>query len=164
MFAPVVRLGAKLCKPYIQRFATLGHKSEHKLIDLRIRLDMMTADEVRWTPYKPEEITDPYMPDRIVRQFGRVQCIPSHPIRSLKHRRPANNKVYMVKNVFIEELWLEAPSHLLMETWTSVPTIPPSWCTDDYMPWFLPRTHPRIQNPERLPCGVQLPSVTPISL
>ncbi|KAI5675718.1 hypothetical protein M9H77_06668 [Catharanthus roseus] len=29
------------------------------------------------------------------------------------HRRPTNNRVYMVKNVFIEALWLEAPSHLL---------------------------------------------------
>ncbi|KAI5676181.1 hypothetical protein M9H77_07131 [Catharanthus roseus] len=46
----------------------------------------------------------------------------------------------------------------------SVSVLPPSWCTDDYMPWFLPRTHPRIQNPERLPRGIQLPTATPITL
>ncbi|KAI5656353.1 hypothetical protein M9H77_25146 [Catharanthus roseus] len=56
------------------------------------------------------------------------------------------------------------PYHLLMETWTSVLAVPPSWCTDDYILWFLPHSHPRIQNPETLSRGVQLPSATPISL
>ncbi|KAI5683370.1 hypothetical protein M9H77_04598 [Catharanthus roseus] len=58
MFAPPVRAGARLCKPYIQRFAMLGHKTENKLIDLRIRLDMMIADEVRWILYRSDEISD----------------------------------------------------------------------------------------------------------
>ncbi|KAI5652705.1 hypothetical protein M9H77_29892 [Catharanthus roseus] len=58
MFAPPVRAGARLCKPYIQRFAMLGHNTDNKLIDLRIRLDTMTADEVRWTPYRSDEISD----------------------------------------------------------------------------------------------------------
>ncbi|KAI5657905.1 hypothetical protein M9H77_26698 [Catharanthus roseus] len=58
MFAPPVRAGARLCKPYIQRFAMLGHKTENKLIDLRIRLDTMTVDEVRWTSYRSDEITN----------------------------------------------------------------------------------------------------------
>ncbi|KAI5659013.1 hypothetical protein M9H77_27806 [Catharanthus roseus] len=104
------------------------------------------------------------MPDRVVRQFGWVQCIPTHPIRPLEHRRLANNRVYMVKNVFIYALWLEALSHLLMSTWTNVPALPLSRCTDDYMPWFLPRTHPRIQNPERFPRSIQLLTTTPITL
>ncbi|KAI5649857.1 hypothetical protein M9H77_35862 [Catharanthus roseus] len=93
------------------------------------------------------------MPDRVVRQFGWVQYIPTHPIHPQEHRRPANNRA----------LWLEAPSHLLTSTWTSIPAIPPSRCTDDYMPWFLPRTHPRIQNPYRLFCGVQMPTIAPIT-
>ncbi|KAI5657332.1 hypothetical protein M9H77_26125 [Catharanthus roseus] len=45
----------------------------------------------------------------------------------------------------------------------SIPDLLPSWCIDDYMPWFLSRTHPRIQNPDRLPYGVQLPTVAPIT-
>ncbi|KAI5666704.1 hypothetical protein M9H77_16557 [Catharanthus roseus] len=161
MFAPPVRVGARLCKPYIQRFAMLGHKTENKLIDLHIRLDTMTVDEVRWTPYRSDEISDVWV-STVVKQFGWVQCIPAHPIRPQEHCRPANNRVYMVKNVFIEALWLEAPSHLLTSTWTSIPAIPPSRCTDDYMPWFLPRTHPQIQNPYRLPCGMQMPTIAPI--
>ncbi|KAI5656517.1 hypothetical protein M9H77_25310 [Catharanthus roseus] len=84
------------------------------------------------------DCVEPYMPDRIVKQFGWVLCVPAHPIRPQEHRRLVNNRVYMVKNVFIEALWLEALSHLLTSTWTSNPAIPPSRCTDDYMPWFLP--------------------------
>ncbi|KAI5682793.1 hypothetical protein M9H77_04021 [Catharanthus roseus] len=78
--------GTQSCKPYIQQFPMLGHKFEHKLLDIRLRLDMMTVDEAR---------------------------------------RPASNRMYVVRNLFVEALWLEAPSHLLTETWTSVPTIPP---------------------------------------
>ncbi|KAI5663198.1 hypothetical protein M9H77_22521 [Catharanthus roseus] len=79
---------------------------------------------------------------RVVRQFRCVQCISAHPIRPLEYRRPPNNIVYM----------------------TSVPVVPPSRCNDNYMSWFLSRSHPRIQNPKRLPRGVPLPSATPISL
>ncbi|KAI5656436.1 hypothetical protein M9H77_25229 [Catharanthus roseus] len=96
-------------------------------------------------------------------EFEWVQCIPAHPIRPQEHRRPANNRVYMVKNVFIKALWLEASSHLLTFTWTSIPAIPPSRCTDDYMPWFLCHTHTRIQNLNRLPRGMQLPTIAPIT-
>ncbi|KAI5654466.1 hypothetical protein M9H77_31653 [Catharanthus roseus] len=103
-----------------------------------------------------------YMPDRIVRQFGFKQCIPSHPIRSQEARRPTNNRMSVVKNLFAEALWLEAPLHLFTETWTSVPTIPPSACTDDYMQWFLPRSHPRIQNPLNIPHGFHVPADPPM--
>ncbi|KAI5667881.1 hypothetical protein M9H77_17734 [Catharanthus roseus] len=116
------------CGSLLERFAILGHKTKNKLIDLRIRLDTMTVDEVR-----------------VVRQFGWVQCISAHPIRPQEHRRLANNMVYMVRNMFTEVFWLEAPSYLLTSIWTSISAIPPSRCTNDYMPWFLPRTHPRIQ-------------------
>ncbi|KAI5672127.1 hypothetical protein M9H77_12491 [Catharanthus roseus] len=114
MFAPVLRPGTQSCKLYIQQFPMLGHKTEHKLLDIRLRLDMMSTD---------------------------------------KARRPENNKMYVVRNFFMEALWLEAPSHLLTETWTSVPAIPPSTCTEDYMDRFLPRTQPRIQNPINVPAS-----------
>ncbi|KAI5658460.1 hypothetical protein M9H77_27253 [Catharanthus roseus] len=83
MFASTVRPETQACKPYIQQYP-MGYKNEHKLLDIRLRLDMMTADEVRWTPYRMQEIRDcwistrhgfiayfdcvePYMPDRLVR-------------------------------------------------------------------------------------------------
>ncbi|KAI5649596.1 hypothetical protein M9H77_35601 [Catharanthus roseus] len=65
------------------------------------------------------------MPDKVVRQFEYRQCISAHPIRSQEARRPANNRMYVIGNLFVEILWLEAPSYLLTEIWTSVPAIPP---------------------------------------
>ncbi|KAI5672573.1 hypothetical protein M9H77_12937 [Catharanthus roseus] len=97
------------------------------------------------------------MPDRVLRQFGFRQCILAHPIQPWGAHRPPNNRMYVLRNSFVEALWLEAPSHLLTETWTSVPTILVSSCTDDYMDWYLPRTHPRIQNPENIPNGYNVP-------
>ncbi|KAI5676658.1 hypothetical protein M9H77_07608 [Catharanthus roseus] len=111
------------CKPYIQMFPTIGYKNKNKLLDIRLRLDMMTDDE----------------------------CIPAHPIQPQEARRPLNKRMYVLRNTFVEALWLKAPSHLLIESWTSVPAILASFCTDDYMVWYLPRTHRRIQNPGNIP-------------
>ncbi|KAI5665924.1 hypothetical protein M9H77_15777 [Catharanthus roseus] len=47
--------------------------------------------------------------------------------------------------------------YMLDSSWTSVPAIPSSSCTDDYMEWFLPRSHSRIQNPANIPCGFHVP-------
>ncbi|KAI5680277.1 hypothetical protein M9H77_01504 [Catharanthus roseus] len=99
-------------------------------------LDIMSADEVRWTPYKLQEIRDCW--------FGYRQYIPAHPIRSQEAHMPANNRMYIMRNLFVEALWLEAPLHLLTKTWTSDLAIPLSAYTDDYMQWFLPHSHPRI--------------------
>ncbi|KAI5656508.1 hypothetical protein M9H77_25301 [Catharanthus roseus] len=82
--------------------------------------------------------------------------------RSQEARRPTNNRMYVVRNLFVKTLWLEALSHLLTKTWTSVPAIPPSACTDDYMQWFLPRSHPWIQNPVNIPRGFHVPADPPM--
>ncbi|KAI5662957.1 hypothetical protein M9H77_22280 [Catharanthus roseus] len=52
MFAPAVRAGTQSCKPYIQQYPMLGYKTEHKLLDIRLQLDMMSADKVTWMPYR----------------------------------------------------------------------------------------------------------------
>ncbi|KAI5650134.1 hypothetical protein M9H77_36139 [Catharanthus roseus] len=72
-------------------------------------------------------------------------------------RRPPNNRMYVLRNTFVEALWLEAPSHLLTETWTSVLGIPLSSYTDDYIGWYLPRSQPRIQNHGNIPSVFHLP-------
>ncbi|KAI5648931.1 hypothetical protein M9H77_34936 [Catharanthus roseus] len=128
MFAPPFKHSPEGCKPYIQMFPTIDYKNESKLLDIRLRLDMMTVDE----------------------------CIPAHPIQPREARRPPNNRMYVMRNTFIEALWLEAPLHLLTETWTNVLAIPASSCTDDYLDWYLSRTHPRIQNPRNIPRGYNI--------
>ncbi|KAI5658968.1 hypothetical protein M9H77_27761 [Catharanthus roseus] len=123
MFAPPFRHSPEECKPYMQMFPTIGYKSESELLDIRLRLDMMTADE----------------------------CISAHPIQPREARRPPNNRMYVLRNTSVKALWLKVPSHLLTETWTSVPAIAASSCADDYLDWYLPRTYLRIQNPKNIP-------------
>ncbi|KAI5668062.1 hypothetical protein M9H77_17915 [Catharanthus roseus] len=96
----------------------------------------MTADEVLWTPYKTQEIQACWVSTwyGFIAYFDCVE--PYMPDRAL---------------------WLEAPSHLLIESWTSVSTIPLSSCTDDYMDWFFHRSHPRIQDPSNIPRRFHVP-------
>ncbi|KAI5661226.1 hypothetical protein M9H77_20549 [Catharanthus roseus] len=82
MFAPPFRHSPEGCKPYMQMFPTIGYENESKLLDICLRLDMMTSDEVRWIPYRTQDVRDcwvstwhgfiayfdcvePYMPDRV---------------------------------------------------------------------------------------------------
>ncbi|KAI5671802.1 hypothetical protein M9H77_12166 [Catharanthus roseus] len=130
MFAPSLRHSSEGCKPYIQMFPTIGYNNENKLLDIRLRLDMITADEAVYS---------------------------AHPIQPQEARRPPNNRMYILRNTFVEALSLEAPSHLLTDSWTSVLAIPASSCTDDYMDWYLPCTHPMIQNPRNIPSGYNVP-------
>ncbi|KAI5674340.1 hypothetical protein M9H77_14704 [Catharanthus roseus] len=46
MFAPPVRPSTEACKPYIQQFPMLGYKNENKQLDIRLRLEVMTVDEL----------------------------------------------------------------------------------------------------------------------
>ncbi|KAI5683293.1 hypothetical protein M9H77_04521 [Catharanthus roseus] len=108
-------------------------------------------------PDVSDDRVEPYMPDRVLRQLGFRLCIPAHPIQPQEVRRLPNNRMYVLSNTFVEALWLEAPSHLLTELWTSVPAIPTSSYTDDYMGWYLSCTHSRIQNPENIPSGYNVP-------
>ncbi|KAI5670692.1 hypothetical protein M9H77_11056 [Catharanthus roseus] len=84
-------------------------------------------------------------------------CIPAHPIKPHEARRLPNNRMYVVRNTFVEALWLETPSHLLTESCTRIPAIPSSSYRDDYMDWFLPRSHLRIQNPSNVSRGFHVP-------
>ncbi|KAI5667129.1 hypothetical protein M9H77_16982 [Catharanthus roseus] len=149
MFAPPVRPGVRLCKPHIQKFAMLGHKIENKLIDLHIRLDTMLATRLGGIRTDPMRLL----------MYGFLP----HPIYPQEHRGPANNRVYMVKDVFIEAFWLEASSHLLTSTWTNIPTIPPSRCTNDYMSWFSPVLIQGFRIRTGSPARMQLPTTTPIT-
>ncbi|KAI5647837.1 hypothetical protein M9H77_33842 [Catharanthus roseus] len=149
MFVPPFRHSSEGCKLYMQMFPTIGYKNENKLLDIRLRLNMMTADEVRWIPYRTQDIRDCWI--------STWHCIPAHLIQPWEARRPPNNRMYVLRNTFVDALWLEALSHLLTESWTSVPGIPTSSCTDHYMDWYLPRTHPKIQNLENVPSGYNVP-------
>ncbi|KAI5683482.1 hypothetical protein M9H77_04710 [Catharanthus roseus] len=160
IFAPSFRHSPEGCKPYMQMFPMIGYKNESKLLDICLRLDMMTADEIRWIPYRTQDVRDCWVSTwhGFIAYFDCVE--PYMPDWPREARRPWNNRMYALRNTFIEALWLKAPSHLLTKTWTNVPAIPGSFCTDDYMDWYLPCTHLRIQNPRNIPSGYNV-SVAP---
>ncbi|KAI5674264.1 hypothetical protein M9H77_14628 [Catharanthus roseus] len=89
-----VLLGA--CKAYIQQFPMLGYKNENKILDIPLRLDVMTVDEVRYVPYRMQEIrtcwvstwhgfiayfgcVEPYMPDHVLRYHPKIQNLVNIP-------------------------------------------------------------------------------------
>ncbi|KAI5661823.1 hypothetical protein M9H77_21146 [Catharanthus roseus] len=72
----------------------LGHKTKHKLIYLCIRLDMMTADKVRWTPYRSNEITDcPCSTTILVHRRLRALVSPPHSSKDSKSEKALPQRV-----------------------------------------------------------------------
>ncbi|KAI5682155.1 hypothetical protein M9H77_03383 [Catharanthus roseus] len=131
MFAPAVRPGTQACKPYIQQYPMLGYKNEHKPLDIRLRLDMMT------------DAGDSGLLGIQVAVYSRTP----YPISG-------GTQADKQQDVRGEEL--------ICGGTTSVPDIPPSSCTEEYMDWFLPRSHPRIQNPSNIPRRFHVPVDPPI--
>ncbi|KAI5671370.1 hypothetical protein M9H77_11734 [Catharanthus roseus] len=56
MFVPPFRHSPEGCNPYMQMFPQIGYKSESKLLNIRLRLYMMTGDEVQWMPYRTQDV------------------------------------------------------------------------------------------------------------
>lgn len=94
--------------------------------------------QILWNPYPRAEIDDRvilstggfcerYHPDRIVRQFGYVQGIPSAPIilEPMKH-----DSMHVIHN------GEQVPSDL------------PLKCDDGYLAWFTSISHVRVHPPE----------------
>ena len=82
-----------------------------------------------------------YMPDRVARQFGRVQGIPLDPIAPTFAQRPYNlYKKYQLEFADEHDHWADPDTHL----WdiSQIPRADPGYTvTDDYMAWYMPRSH-----------------------
>ncbi|KMT08947.1 hypothetical protein BVRB_6g136610 [Beta vulgaris subsp. vulgaris] len=135
----------------------------------RWRLDDMTAQEVIWVPYvinvvhnlplslyhgciRYASIIEPYMPDRVLRQFGYVQTRPMSPITPNKENKPAH--FYAIE--YPESMmcfWDDPSSHCLSMHRLGEDASNPWDCSSDYMQWFLQCSHPKLQNPEHAPNG-----------
>lgn len=136
------------------------------LMLIREQLDDLLPNEVCWDPYNIRrgghpfhdvayfrgilvcfDITEPYYPDRVLRQFGRVQTIPMLPMKAQQEERGVTSTRYRVTyDIFnwTEENW---QNHLLAESSRSVPVNEPWDSTHDYLAWFSKITHPYVQNP-----------------
>ncbi|KAI5657122.1 hypothetical protein M9H77_25915 [Catharanthus roseus] len=123
IFAPSVRPATEAYKPYIQQFPMLGYKNENKLLDIRLSLDVMTADEVRWALYRIQEIRACWVSTwhGFIAYFDCVKSVfpPSYPASG--GTQAAKQQNVLVEEYFCGGTMAEAPSHLLTETWTNSP-------------------------------------------
>lgn len=105
-------------------------------------------------------VVEPYHPNRVLRQFGRVQTIPSAPIppATINARRGTTSTTYTrVRYHFLESMWENWYNHVISDEHRSVPLAQSFLsCTDDYMVWYREQCVVRVQNPARLPANINL--------
>ncbi|XP_062000152.1 protein MAIN-LIKE 1-like isoform X2 [Rosa rugosa] len=140
---------------------------------LRQQLDHMQAHEVIWDPYRGHrdahplleitfytgmlkclDIVEPYYPDRVLRQFGRVQTIPCNPYTPSRVRRVSDSKSYKVVYEYFDGLWQRWRDHVLADANRSTPVKFSYDCTPEYLSWYQKITHPYVQHPDRVSAAV----------
>lgn len=134
---------------------------------LRLCFDMSKGNEVVWDPYTSRrdihplhgiafytgmlkccDVIEPYCPDRILRQFGRIQTIPSAPHAPSRAIRGAVAASYKVIYEYLQGQWENWENHVLSEANRSVPVNSPADVVPGYYAWFHRVSHPLIQNQE----------------
>ncbi|KAG5544943.1 hypothetical protein RHGRI_017416 [Rhododendron griersonianum] len=94
-------------------------------------------------PIRAMSYVEPYLPDRVLRQFGLLQQIPADPIAPQRASR--GQHTYHVVYEWTEGFWSSPDYHLVPEDKRerTPPGIP--WaCTDDYIPWLSVFSHQRV--------------------
>ncbi|GAB2277646.1 hypothetical protein Dimus_039238 [Dionaea muscipula] len=136
--------------------------STQALSAYRRRLDQMDGVAVHWTPFgrSPHlhvpitlftgiihcrHITEPYMSDRVLRQFGLVQIIPFEPFIPKIVYRGHNLMKYKCVHDQMMRLWSSPEDHLIRPSdkglWTASFG---NEVSPDYRQWYEPRTHLRV--------------------
>ncbi|CAL9001777.1 unnamed protein product, partial [Prunus brigantina] len=88
------------------------------------------------------DVIEPYHPERVLRQFGRVQTI--RPRISAPTRTGSRANSY---NSYFGEMWDNRENHMLGEANRSVPVRRPSDTVPGYLEWYLNVGYPFVQNP-----------------
>ncbi|KAL8534877.1 hypothetical protein ACS0TY_010780 [Phlomoides rotata] len=156
---------------------TLGYLYRHLGLASKAKVKQMagylTLLEMIWSPYTPSvretypfdpvtlfhgcisagDIVEPYLPERVLRQFGYVQIIPPMPIRfGLKRTNRVSQSQQNLLITLAQHfgLW---DVHTLTDDRLGTP-IYCSWdSSPDYMEWFVSHSHPRVQNPAQRVIG-----------
>ena len=101
------------------------------------------------------DIVEPYHPDRVLRQFGRVQSIPLAPLSPMRAVRGSTANQYRVVYQYLDQMWERWQNHVLRDRGLPVTTTMPD-CDRGYMEWYRRISHPIIQNPEFRVAGAEL--------
>lgn len=128
--------------------------------------NVMLLIQVVWLPYHHDPIvtipislfcgiihyrtiTEAYMPERCLRQFGYVQTIPAAPQVPTKVYLGLNPKLYVVEHDPNRRNWDMWQAHCISpERFGSFRCINSSDTMPGYMRWFRARSHPRVVRPD----------------
>ncbi|KAL7243211.1 hypothetical protein ACSBR1_015595 [Camellia fascicularis] len=78
-------------------------------------------------------IVEPYHPDRVLRQFGRVQIIPSPSLAPVRASKGSTVKQYIIAYKYLDTIWESWENHLLSEIARSVIILHPWDCVQGYL-------------------------------
>ncbi|KAH6807024.1 hypothetical protein C2S51_028132 [Perilla frutescens var. frutescens] len=153
-------------QPFAMRWAQQAHGvvSEDAVMAYRLQLDILRAEDVVWDPYvrlrdggeRPKvtfyegcitacDIVEPYLPDRVLRQFGRVQTIPHPPLDPVVFRRGKKPGQYRVVWGMLTSFYEQWESHMLARERRGRVVYPAWVCSPDYQQWYESISHPRVQ-------------------
>ncbi|XP_028075132.1 protein MAIN-LIKE 1-like [Camellia sinensis] len=138
-----------------------GGFTEDHLLTLREQFDMLRANEIEWDPdrlcrthhplhevayytgcLKCFDIVEPYHPNRVLRQFGRVQTIPPEPLSPIRATRGSKPGQYRIMYQYHDTIWAQWENHVLSINACSVPVQQrPSECVRGYREWYARVSH-----------------------
>ena len=93
------------------------------------------------------DVVEPYHPERVLRQFGRVQTIPSPPLAPIRATRGPTARDYQIAYQYINQVWEGWANHLLSALNRSQPVRHPADCVPGYMSWYVRVSWRVLQNP-----------------
>ncbi|XP_012841302.1 PREDICTED: serine/threonine-protein phosphatase 7 long form homolog, partial [Erythranthe guttata] len=151
-------------EPWCMRWhiSDVVRKDSSRLLEYRRMLDHLRATDVYWTPFGPNVARDvektlhhgtirfmdtiePYMCDRVLRQFGFRQIIPASPIQPMRGSKRERKIVsYKVRYESNDYAWSIPNVHRLEQTYYGHRADPAWEVATDYMDWYIPRTHLRV--------------------
>ncbi|XP_028092440.1 protein MAIN-LIKE 1-like [Camellia sinensis] len=165
-FRPHLNMNYTQDMPYVYRWTYRRECGEEtQLQAFREELDRLGIHDVIWDPYqscrdvhpchpvtfyhsclKCLEVVGPYHPDRVLRQFSRVQTIPNPPLGPMCASRRATAPRYNVMYAYLDIILEAWDNHVLSDRRRSTPVRQPWDCVPGYMDWYQTITHMHVQN------------------
>ena len=93
------------------------------------------------------DVVEPYHPDRVLKQFGRVQTVPPLPLAPIHATRGPTASDYHITYQYINQVWEGWPNQLLSALNRSQPVRRPADCVPGYMNWYKRVSWRILQNP-----------------
>ncbi|XP_028081231.1 protein MAIN-LIKE 2-like [Camellia sinensis] len=156
-FRPHQNMGYNEDMPHVYHWASMreaGSSIDH-LKSFQAELDSLVATDVIWDLYhscrdrhpcnpvtfyhgclKYLDVVEPYYPDRVLRQFGRVQTILDAPLAPSRGARGNISARYTVMYRYLDKIWEAWDNHVLSEQRRSTPVRQPWECVPGYMDWY----------------------------